>query len=222
MKKESYVITVDGPAASGKTSVSRLLANRHNWDWISTGAFYRGLAYIAIREGLNLSDQNALAQLTLSNIWSVEMTPELTRVHYRSEDVTSEIYKEEVGNKASSISQYVELRKNLLGMQRSCAKPGRTLVAEGRDCGTVVFPRADLKIYLEARSDFRAERRAKESGRQVSEMLEAQGLRDHQDSTRKAAPMQKAEDAHVIDTSNNNLIEVVQILENLLRKELEI
>lgn len=226
----TIVITIDGPAASGKTSVSRRLAELHGWSWVSTGAFYRGLAYVANQEGISLDDETALAKLCVSKIWEVRMDPERTKVFLHgklssksvSKDVTDQIYKEEVGTFASHISRLPEVRSNLLEAQRKCVFGVSGLVAEGRDCGTVVFPNADLKFYLTARSEDRAERRAKEQGRNIDEMRLATDLRDLQDSSRKAAPMQMPPGAHVIDTSNHSLNGVVEILDRLVRKELEL
>lgn len=222
MNSPSIIVTIDGPAASGKTSVSRRIAEIHGWQWVSTGAFYRGLAYVANREGISLDDESALAKLCVANIWKVLMAPDRTRVFLHGRDVTDEIYKEEIGNWASMVSRFPTVRANLLEAQRNCAKGIPGLVAEGRDCGTVVFPKADLKIYITAGSDSRAERRAKEQGRNIEEMRLAQVLRDLQDSSRKAAPMQIPPDAHVIDTSGHSLDQVVGILDGILRKELEI
>lgn len=222
MKTATNIITIDGPAASGKTSVSRMLAQRHGWVWVSTGAFYRGLAYVAKREGVSLEDESALAKLCVSNFWEVRMSPERTLLLLRGEDVTSDIYSEEIGTAASFISRYPKVRDNLLEAQRRCADGVRGLVAEGRDCGTVVFPQANLKVYLTAGSANRAARRAKEEGKDVEDMQKAQVLRDLQDSSRQAAPMQVPPDAHVIDSTGLDLNEVVEILDKLTRKELEL
>ena len=216
------IITIDGPAASGKTSVSRELARRHGWDWVSTGAFYRGLAYVALEKGVNLEDEQALADLCLDDSWSVRMTEETTLVYLGDLDVTAEIFREETGNAASKISSYPKVRQNLLEAQRNCATEGQWMVAEGRDCGTVVFPTARVKIYLTARQESRAARRAQEQGKSLEETQKLQKIRDHQDSSRKAAPMQAAEDALIVDTSTMNLQEVVDHVDGLVRKELEL
>lgn len=216
---QAIVITIDGPAASGKTSVSRELADRLGWPWVSTGAFYRGLAYVASQLKTDMFSEKALVDLAVSNKWSVEMTPEKTCVLFAGQDVTDEISREEIGNLASKISSYKEVRKALLDAQRQCAKsPG--LVAEGRDCGTVVFPQAPLKIFLTARAEDRAARRAKDEGKSVTETQDAQRIRDAQDANRKTAPLAISEDAHVIDTSELNFMEVVHKVEDLVRAKL--
>jgi CMP/dCMP kinase len=214
------VVTIDGPAASGKTSVSRELAKRLGWHWVSTGAFYRGLAFVAYQSKANLKDENGLAQLSKSTDWSVEMAESQTRVYFKGEDVTDQIGKEEVGNVASQISHFPAVRKSLLEGQRDCQTRTQGLVAEGRDCGTVVFPQAEVKIYITARSEDRAERRAKEQGLAAEDLLKVQNLRDHQDSTRKAAPLQIPENAFVVDSTDMSFDEVVGAVESYVRKSL--
>ncbi|OFZ29010.1 MAG: cytidylate kinase [Bdellovibrionales bacterium RIFCSPHIGHO2_01_FULL_40_29] len=203
-----FVITIDGPAASGKSSVSRELARSLNIPWVSTGAFYRGLAYAAIRKDIALTDRERLSELAMSNDWKVEMTPEKTKVWFESEDVTDKIGQENVGNAASTISHYPEIRQSLLDHQRSCALGVKGLVAEGRDCGTVVFPQAEVKVYITASSEHRASRRAQELGTDQKEMAQLQQVRDKQDSTRKVAPLQVPEGALVLDTTEMTFSEV--------------
>lgn len=218
--KEPIVITVDGPAASGKTSVSRDLANRAGWKWVSTGIFYRGLTYVALQEKTSLDNPQALAALATSNIWSVEMSPEETYLQYRGRRIPyAEVSAEEVGMHASQISQYPEVRQALLSAQRACAGSNFTLVAEGRDCGSVVFPNAVLKIYLTASSDSRAQRRAAEKSEDVQALKNLQKQRDQQDKQRAVAPMQIPEGGHVVDSSSMSLDEVVEEIMKLARSK---
>lgn len=203
------VITIDGPAASGKSSVSRELARRLGWNWVSTGAFYRGLAFAAIQLDIDLDDVKALTELTHNPIWSVQMRDARTTVLFQNKDVTDLIAHEDVGNFASKVSHYPEVRKALLDAQRNCSAGPQGLVAEGRDCGTVVFPKAEAKVFLTANSEHRAARRAVELGLDKEDMAKAQQQRDLQDSTRKVAPMAIPEDAFVVDTTELNLDEVV-------------
>ncbi len=217
---QTMVITIDGPAASGKSSVSRELAHRLGWKWVSTGAFYRGLAFVADALKYNMQDEKALAQLARSSSWQVVMGHEKTSVLFEGRDVTDEISLEEVGNLASQISSHPEVRRALLDAQRQCVVGLPGLVAEGRDCGTVVFPQADLKIFLTARAENRAARRAKDEGRSVAETQDAQRIRDSQDANRKEAPMAASLDAYTIDTSALNFMEVVLKVENLVKAHL--
>lgn len=212
------VITIDGPAASGKTSVSRELARRLGWNWVSTGAFYRGLAYVALELKTDLTNEEALARLASSPRWSIEMTESSTRVFLDQKDVTDLIAHESVGDVASKISHFPLVRKSLLAGQRECRNRSQGLVAEGRDCGTVVFPDAEVKIYLTARSENRAERRALELGLNKDQLVQQQQIRDQQDSTRKAAPLQVPDNAMVLDTTDLNFDQVVSALEKHVRK----
>lgn len=214
------VITIDGPAASGKSSVSRELARRLGWKWVSTGAFYRGLAYAALQLSVDLDDVKALAELTHNPIWSIRLESERTKVYFEDQDVTDLIAHEDVGNFASKISHYPEVRKALLEAQRNCGNGPDGLVAEGRDCGTVVFPNAEAKVFLTASSEHRAARRATELGLDQDDMVKAQKQRDHQDSTRKVAPMAVPENAFVLDSTELNLDEVVDKVEQFVRTKI--
>lgn len=214
------VITIDGPAASGKSSVSRELARRLGWNWVSTGAFYRGLAFAAIQMGIDLDDVKALAELTHDPVWSVQMNDARTVVLFKNQDVTDLIAHEDVGNFASKVSHYPEVRKALLDAQRSCSSGPQGLVAEGRDCGTVVFPTAEAKVYLTANSEHRAARRAAELGLDQGDMAKAQQQRDLQDSTRKVAPMAIPADALVVDTTELNLDQVVDKVVDYVQKKI--
>jgi cytidylate kinase len=214
------VVTIDGPAASGKSTVSRQLAQRLGWQWVSTGAFYRGLGYAALHSNIDITDVKALMELAHSDKWAVKMSQSRTQVFFEGQDVTDEIAHEDVGNIASKISHYPEVRKALLDAQRNCSAGPQGLVAEGRDCGTVVFPQAQAKIYLTASSEHRAARRATELGLDQEKMQEEQKVRDHQDSTRKAAPLAVPENALVVDTTELNLDEVVAKVESFVREKI--
>ena len=171
------VVTIDGPAASGKSTVSRELAKRLGWKWVSTGAFYRGLAYVALQTNVDLDDINSLKELTHSSVWNVSMESDRTRVYFKNQDVTDQIAHEDVGSFASRISHYPEVRKALLDSQRNCSQGPHGLVAEGRDCGTVVFPQAQAKVYLTASSEHRAARRAAEQGSSQAEITKPRAPR---------------------------------------------
>ncbi|MBC7467627.1 MAG: (d)CMP kinase [Bdellovibrio sp.] len=215
-----YVITIDGPAASGKSSLSRELSKKLSIPWVSTGAFYRGLAYAALQRKIALTDKVALSELALSPAWRVEMTPEKTQVWYENTDVTEKISQEEVGNYASQVSHYPEVRSSLLDHQRQCAFKVEGLIAEGRDCGTVVFPQAEVKIYLTASSENRAHRRAQEQGQDQKAIEAQQQQRDQQDTTRKTAPLQIPKDALVLDTTNLDFNEVVTKVQQFIKTKL--
>ncbi len=215
----SQVVTIDGPAASGKTSVSRELARQLGWSWVSTGAFYRGLAFVALSENADLKNEKTIVKLAQSKKWRVEMQAEKTRVFYNGQDVTDRINDESVGTAASQISQFPLVRAELLPLQRNCIigqKGG--LIAEGRDCGTVVFPKAQVKVYLTARSDDRAQRRAKEQGAALSKIKKDQTKRDQRDTERATAPLQAPLGSKIVDTSDLSLDEVVSSLLKWVKK----
>lgn len=218
-KSVPFIVTIDGPAASGKSSVSREIARRFGWSWVSTGAFYRGLAYVAHVRKANLVDEESLVRLAHSSEWSVEMESGRTCVFHENKNVTDEIGREDIGTLASRISSFPRVRTALLEAQRQCAIGVTGLVAEGRDCGTVVFPSAQVKVFLTARAEDRAARRALEEGRDLEQTIDEQKRRDTQDATRKAAPMQASADSLTIDTTGMGLMEVVNRVEQLIRQK---
>ena len=217
-----YVITIDGPAASGKSSLSRELSKRIGCPWVSTGAFYRGLAYAAMQLNLDLDNAEALYELCSSDVWSVVLSYERTQVFFKDENVTDKIAQESVGNVASRISHYPEVRQSLLDHQRSFAFSNKGLIAEGRDCGTVVFPLAEVKVYVTADSENRAQRRAQELGMDEKTLVQQQEIRDKQDSTRKVAPLQIPIDALVVDTTHLDLDAVVELVEKHVRSKIQL
>lgn len=203
------IITIDGPTASGKSSLSRSLARKLGWSWVSTGAFYRALALVAHENNVDLEDPEALVSLFKTH--SVEVKPHKvqTEVYLDGKQCSFEdIYSEENGGRASTLSRHQKVRDAVLDLQRSCyQEPG--LIAEGRDCGTVIFPDAQLKIFLEASAQSRVQRRGDQEDNKNREALaEEISKRDERDASRKSAPMVKAEDAWVLDTSNLSLSEV--------------
>ncbi len=208
----AQVITIDGPSASGKSSVSRNLAKKLGWNWVSTGAFYRGLAYAAQQSKTDLNDEAALEALCSSKLWSVRMHVENTQVFWQGQDVSKHLNREDVGAVASRISLLPRVRSALLQAQRDCSLVEPGLIAEGRDCGTVIFPQARNKFYLTADSVHRAVRRAQEVGANIAETQKAQAARDHRDENRKTAPMQVPVGAQVIDTSLMTLDQVVETI----------
>ena len=217
-----WVVTIDGPAASGKSTVSREVAKKMGWNWVSTGAFYRGLAFVAMQRKIQFDDISALLELSKSDVWSVKMLEDRTSVFYNNQEVTEMIFREDVGNFASQISHYPEVRKALLDSQRMCSIGPAGLVAEGRDCGTVVFPQAHAKIYLTADQTHRAARRAAEEGGSAENIMASQQQRDQQDSTRKVAPLQIPDHAFVLDTTHISLDDVVEKVEKFIRGKIPV
>jgi cytidylate kinase len=208
------VITIDGPAASGKSSLSRSLARKLQWKWVSTGAFYRALGLMAHKKNVDQQSEDDLIKLLSDFELKVLPDPVQTQVYIDGVMCSfEEIYSVDNGTRASNVSKFPKIRAAVLDLQRNCyLAPG--LIAEGRDCGTVIFPDAQLKIYLVANVEARASRRSEEyeDGKSVKDVEKALKARDDQDSSRKAAPMEAAKDAWVLDSSNLSLEEVSDLV----------
>lgn len=210
------VVAIDGPAGSGKSTVSRLLAQRLGYDLLDTGAIYRTLALLARRAGVAWDDGAGVAALAHALDIRFQLDGTLNRVFVGGADVTGEIRTPEISDGASRVSALPEVRAALLDLQRRLGAAGG-VVAEGRDVGTVVFPAAEAKFFLTASADERARRRTVElraAGRPVDQasVLAEIVERDHRDSTRAAAPLRKADDATEVDSSGMDPAEVVETM----------
>ncbi len=214
------VITIDGPAGSGKSTISRLLARKIDRFYLDTGAMYRVVALAASRKGIPLSDGKRLGEICrfLKLRYMTDEDP--PRIFLDNEDISTAIRSPEMDMLASEISSVKEVRDAMTELQRKMVR-GMRVVAEGRDMGTVVFPGAQHKFFLTASPEVRAERRYKEMlGRKESvsrEVVRAEmDKRDHQDKTRVLAPLRPAHNAKLIDSTDLTPDEVVRtILKNL-------
>jgi CMP/dCMP kinase len=216
------VITIDGPAGAGKSTVSKMLARRLKFLYLDTGAMYRAVALRAQKEGVDLNDEAALEELCGRLEISFRESREGQRVICQGEDVTERIRYPEIGWMASTVSLLRPVRESMVGLQRKIGSQGR-IVAEGRDTGTVVFPRAKYKFFLHADPRERALRRYREliaRGLSVSfEEIEREVRdRDEQDSSRQLAPLRPAEDARIIDSSGLTPEEVVERIGEIIRE----
>jgi cytidylate kinase len=215
-----HVITIDGPGGSGKSTVSRLLAEKLGFVYLDTGAMYRAVALEATRAGIALDDGGKLAALCRHLALRFERTGSQTHIYVGEEDVSEAIRSPQMDMGSSTVSAVREVREAMTVMQRSIAA-GLKVIAEGRDMGTVVFPGADHKFFLTASPEARAERRYKERvlrGESVNRKVVATELRrrDEQDQTREIAPLRPAPDAVRIDTTNLTVMDVIQeILQHL-------
>ena len=204
------VITIDGPTASGKGTVAHLVADRLGFHLLDSGALYRLTALSALRRGVDLADEHALAK-TAEHLPARFVDGE---IRLADENVGQAIRAEEIGNLASRIAALPTVRQALFGLQLGFRKaPG--LVADGRDMGTVIFPGAQLKIFLTASVAARAERRYKqliEKGfsANMDDLLADLQARDDRDTQRLIAPLVPAEGAHVLDTSDKTVAEAVE------------
>lgn len=213
------VIAIDGPAGAGKSTVAKAVASRLSFIYIDTGAMYRAVALWAARAGVAESDVHKLEQLAREA--SVTFEAGTQRVFLNGEDVTAAIRTPEVSALASRVSAIPGVRRALVEKQRELA--GETsVVMEGRDIGTVVFPDANIKVFLDAPSDVRASRRTRElaeKGEGVDGAVTAQELaeRDQRDRTRSEAPLVQAPDAVYIDSASLTVPEVVETILKVVR-----
>jgi CMP/dCMP kinase len=210
----SFIVAIDGPAGAGKSTAAKRLAARLGYAFLDTGAIYRTLALIGGRRGLDWGDAAALASLAEKlGIVFVPGESGVNRVLAEGEDVTADIRTPEISDGASRVSAHPPVRAALLGLQRRLAAAG-SLVAEGRDMGTVVFPDAPAKFFLTASPAERARRRAQElaaAGRPADPdaVLQEMLARDRRDTTREVSPLRCAADALLIDSEGMSPEEVV-------------
>lgn len=217
-------IAIDGPAASGKSSVGRRLAAHLNYLYFDTGAMYRAVAFLAWERGIDPDDEQHLGELARTT--RIDVIPPVSgsslpyAVQAEGRDITQELRRPEVEAIVSAVSAHPAVRAALTAQQRRIGLAGRVVMV-GRDIGTVVLPEADLKIYLDASLEERARRRYAEyraRGRVVTfeDILAAMRERDRLDSTRETAPLKRAPDAVYVDTTALTLDEVVERLLNLI------
>jgi CMP/dCMP kinase len=221
-----FIVAIDGPAGAGKSTVSKILARRLGFALVDTGAIYRCVALMASREGIAYDDDEQLRALLGRIHVRFEVVGEENRVFLGDEDVTSAIRTPDISMGASKVSSRPVVREGLLALQRRLAlEAPRGAILEGRDIGTVVFPEADAKFFLEADESVRARRRFEELfqkgvDRSLDEVLVDQRKRDKDDSSREVAPLKAADDAVRMDSSSMPLSEVVQALERAIRGKL--
>ena len=219
----NLVITIDGPAASGKSTVARLLAERLGVSFLDTGAMYRAFTLAAIESGVDMNDEEKLLGVMDNRKFQFAIREGKMEVCIDGIDVTERIRRSEVTANARHIASKAKLREKLVEMQRQFAERERKIVTEGRDQGTVAFPDADVKFYLTADTGERARRRQielqdrnnKENLEQIQRAIEE---RDKSDEERAVGPLKPAEDAIVIDTTDLSIEEVVEKLLHCVEK----
>jgi cytidylate kinase len=200
-----FIVAIDGPSGAGKSTLAKRVAKEFGLTYLDTGAMYRALALKVLRQGLDLADDLNLSELVGSTDVDLMARDGGVQVFLDGEEVSALIRTPEVSQMASKVSALRIVRQRMLELQRRLGRKG-SVVAEGRDIGTVVFPEAEVKIYLDASTEERARRRFEElrkAGRTVSleETRREMGERDKRDSERDLAPLRKAENALVIDSS---------------------
>lgn len=216
------VIAIDGPSGAGKGTVARAVAGALGYRHVDSGAMYRAVGWKALRDGVRLDDERAVAALAGRS--RIEISP--TAVTIGGADVTRAIRTPEIDRAATAVARLPEVRKVLVDRQRQLGEGG-SIVMEGRDIGTVVFPGADVKIYLDAAPEERARRRANDPTHSggpvaVTEVATALTARDEIDRTRAASPLYAAPDAIVIDTTGKPVGEVVKEALRVIREKCEV
>jgi len=219
---KNLIVAIDGSAGSGKSTSAKLVASRLNYLYIDTGAMYRAITFLAIKNEI-LDDEKLIISLAEESEIKLEFVDSETKVFVNDEDLTGNIRTVEVNSHVSDVSKIREVRKIMVDKQREMGSKGGGVVMEGRDITTIVFPNADVKIFLTALLDERASRRAKEfaeNGTEVklddikNNLIE----RDRIDSSREVSPLTQAPDAIVVDTTKYTIDEQVNIILEAVKK----
>lgn len=221
---KNFIVAIDGPNGAGKSTIARELARRMGCTYIDTGAMYRAIGLYVMRRGVSSEDCCGIVRLLDEIKIRLEHRADGQHIFLGDEDVSAEIRTPEASIYASNVSKIGEVRAALLDLQRGFADTG-SIVMDGRDIGTVVFPNADIKIFLTASVERRAERRYKElieRGERVSleEVRYDLEWRDKNDSTRKLAPLKPADDAVLVDTSEIGFEESVELVRKIVEEKL--
>ena len=214
------VITIDGPSGVGKGTISEYLSNQLKWNYLNSGALYRAIAWVARNDLINLNDVSGLEKASKDIVFSLENKK--LKIEYKNEEIGSLIYDEEVAKIASKVSSKPKVRQSIVNIQRSFKKqPG--LVAEGRDMGSVIFPESQLKIFLTASIETRAQRRFKqlkdrEFNVSLPALIEDLDARDRRDKERINSPLVIPKGAFVIETDDLTVVEVKNKVKEMVNK----
>lgn len=219
--RKRLIVAIDGPAGSGKSTSAKLVARKLGYLYIDTGAMYRAVTLTAIRKNV-LNNDEAVIEIARTIDIDLEFKDGNTRVFLNGEDVSEDIRTPEVNDYVSPVSKIEEVRSALVKKQQVMGNKNGGVVMEGRDIGTVVFPNADIKIFLTASIDQRAARRAKEYGEKgievsIEEVKKNLLERDRIDSGRSVSPLRKSPDAHEIDTSSITIGQQVDLILNIVK-----
>ncbi len=211
------VITIDGPSGSGKGTVSRLVAERLEYNYLDTGALYRAVAWKTKQEDVNPDDEGALNKI----LGNINITFSDNRIHVDGVDVSLDIRTAEIGELSSRVSAMPVVREGLFSLQRNICLKGKVVI-EGRDTGTAIFPESENKFYLDAGVEERARRRfeelkIKDPDITMEQTIEDINKRDNRDSSRESSPMKKTDDMVYIDSTDLSIEEVVEKIINCLK-----
>lgn len=221
--RDRLIIAIDGPVGAGKSTAARLLAARLRYRYVDSGAMYRALAWKALQEGLDLDDEQSVRRLAEATSITFESSGDRQLILVDALEVSRQIRERVVEQVSSRISTLASVRRVMVARQRGMAAQGG-LVMDGRDIGTIVFPDADVKFYLEASLEVRTKRRyleAQAAGvtRGLEELAEEIKVRDARDIGRSASPLRKANDAVIIDTTDLDVCQVVAAMEEEIQRK---
>ena len=227
MKNPINIIAIDGPAASGKSTVARLLAEELNYLFLDTGCMYRATTYAALAAELDLQDETAVTELATQLQLDIQpANGEADKRHYtvllNGQDITWEIRSPQVDQNVSLVSSYIGVRREMVERQRAFGQRGHVVMV-GRDIGTVVMPKAPLKLYITATPEERAQRRLRDREQQghsdsYERILADVKRRDQIDSNREHSPLRPAEDAIIIDTTNTAVPDIIADIIQMVKK----
>ena len=215
------IVAVDGPAGSGKGTVTKKIEEELGFLNLDTGATYRCVALQTLREGVKIENEDEIVRIANDIDIKIDNTGNKDIILLNGEDVSKEIRTKEVTAIVSQVSSIIPVREKMVEVQRNLAK-GKNVIVEGRDIGTVVFPNADIKIYLDASEEIRAKRRYEENKQNgidttYEEVLENVKMRDYNDMHKKVGALKKADDAVVIDSTELSIEEVVDKIKELIK-----
>ena len=220
LKLVKNIITIDGPGGVGKGTLAFSLAKKLNWNVLDSGLIYRLIGYLFLKEGIDTS-KKIISYINKSKIQLItNLNAGICEIELNDKVLGKELRNENIASKASKFAKEKEIRNVIIKIQRKAYDPKKGLIADGRDMGTIIFPEAALKVYLQASPEVRAERRAnqlKERGMSVimHDLLKQIQQRDEEDINRKISPLKPADDSLVIDTSNLSIKEVEEkVMEN--------
>ncbi len=219
-------VAIDGPSGAGKSTISKKVASELSFIYVDTGALYRAVGLYMLRAGVDTRDESAVLSRLCELTVNFKYVDSLQRVFLNGEDVTEAIRQNECSMAASDVSAFAQVREFLMDLQRNIAKTN-DVIMDGRDIGTVVLPDAELKIFLTATAEDRANRRflelcAKGSDISYDTILAEIKERDHNDSTREVAPLKQAEDAILIDTTGNEFSQSVEIIKKAIKDKFNV
>nr|WP_317764025.1 (d)CMP kinase [Leuconostoc mesenteroides] len=220
----NYQVAIDGPASAGKSTIAKILATKLNYVYVDTGAMYRTITLAAKKNGIAYNDEEKIKNLLSQTEIRFEPSTPVQRVFLNDTDVTEEIRSAEVTNNVSVVASLADVRSNLVNRQREIAN-NNSVIMDGRDIGTTVLPEADVKIFLVASVDERAQRRYKENvAKGMTTDLETLKreieARDYKDSHRQISPLTQAKDAILVDTTGQSIDDVVAKIANIIENNI--